>query len=50
MEDPCFEYYKIDTFDIWDYEREQYLLGDSSDNHISKLMERYEEVIIYTNG
>ena len=50
MTDPCFEYFKIDTFDIWEFEREQYLRDNSNDEHISKLKERYEEVILYTNA
>ena len=49
MNDTCFEYYKIDTCDIWEFECNRYLKGYSDDDHISKLKERYEEVIIYTN-
>ena len=49
MNEPCFEYHKIDTFDIWEYERQKYLENNSNDEHITNLKKRYEEVIIYTN-
>mgnify|MGYP001490183547 CR=1 FL=1 len=37
MNEPCFEYHKIDTFDIWEYERQKYLENNSNDEHITNL-------------
>jgi hypothetical protein len=48
MEEPYYEYYKIDLGQIWQYEAELYLEGGNSDDFISKVKSRYEKLIMYT--
>ena len=49
MTELCLEHYRIDTIDIWEYERALYLNGKTSDEKISQLKNRLEQIIVYTN-
>jgi hypothetical protein len=46
MKDPNYTYYRIDLGEIWEYEANYFLEGNSSDSFISNLKTRYEIFVI----